>query len=147
MKSFYIYIYIFKMYVYKYMYIMCVYMCIYNIRFILPELFRGKERLLEPSAFKFSIQMSEWPSYLDCLIKCRMLHIAIFYHMEPLIWVGLQFIHSFPLNERQYYYHFSMTTTWHAFDYVMSPSEWPSSSTDQRKPNGSNKICMLNTDD
>lgn len=41
------------MYVYKYMYIMCVYMCIYNIRFILPELFRGKEQLLESSAFKF----------------------------------------------------------------------------------------------
>lgn len=113
---------------------------------IWSELFRGKRGYFSFQCSNFNIQTPEWPFYLDCLIKCEMLHIAVFYHTEPLIRVGLQFIHSFPLNERQYYYHFAMTTTWHEFAYRILPSEWPSSSTNQWNPTGSNKICMLNAD-
>lgn len=114
------------------------------ICFILSELLRGK-KLLHFSTFKFQ-HSNAWMTFLPWLFnKMQNATHGNFYHMEPLIWVGLQFIHSFSLNERQYYYHHSMTTTWHAFDYIMLSSEWPSSSTNQWNPTGSDKICMLNT--
>lgn len=116
------------------------------IWFVLSELFRGKKGYFSFQCLNFNIQTPEWPSYFDCLIKCRMLHIVIFYHTEPLIWVGLQFTHSSPINERQYYSHFAMTITWHEFDCLVLPSEWPHLSTNEWNPTGSNKICMLNTD-
>lgn len=117
-----------------------IYVMIYIIRII-----QSRKGYFSFQHSKFSIQMPEWLSYLDCLIKCRMLHIVIFYHMEPLIWVELQFIYSFPLNKKQYYCHFSMTITWQKLNYIMLPSERPSSSTNQWNPSGSNEIYNLNT--
>lgn len=88
-------------------------------------------------------------------IKCRNDLVALtafykagccvrsFYLVELLIGAGLQFIHSFPLNEKQYYYHFSMTTPWHEFDYIMLPSEWPYLQTSEFQQGQMKFVCRI----
>ena len=98
-----------------------------------------------PSGFRASISVIKRPSGPVALTAfyradCRSCSLC---RMGLLIGAGLQFIHSFPLNEEQYYYHFSMTTTWRECDSIMLPSEWPYLQTSEFQLGQMKSVCWI----